>query len=58
MEGEIQWDHGWLTGYLSSALQIHPTKALLWIMASSWEFEHNANPASARGMCKWIEWEE
>ncbi|CDH56617.1 u3 small nucleolar rna-associated protein 6homolog [Lichtheimia corymbifera JMRC:FSU:9682] len=37
-----------LSGIFVNALQIHPTKALLWIMASSWEFEHNANPASAR----------
>jgi hypothetical protein len=34
---------------LFSAIQLHPTKAPLWIMAASWEFEENANIVAARG---------
>lgn len=34
---------------LFSAIQLHPTKPALWIMAASWEFEENANIVAARG---------
>lgn len=34
---------------LLSAIQLHPRKAPLWIMAASWEFEENANIVAARG---------
>ncbi|KAG2226810.1 hypothetical protein INT45_005775 [Circinella minor] len=37
-----------LSGIFVSALQHHPRKAELWILASSWEFEDNANPSAAR----------
>ncbi|GAB5585659.1 U3 snoRNP protein [Umbelopsis nana] len=32
----------------ADAIQLHPTKAPLWIMAASWEFEENANIVAAR----------
>ncbi|KAI8140633.1 U3 small nucleolar RNA-associated protein 6-domain-containing protein [Fennellomyces sp. T-0311] len=37
-----------LSGIFVSALQYHPRKATLWILAASWEFEDNANPQAAR----------
>ncbi|KAI9488103.1 U3 small nucleolar RNA-associated protein 6-domain-containing protein [Zychaea mexicana] len=37
-----------LSGIFVSALQYHPRKPELWILAASWEFEDNANPAAAR----------
>ncbi|KAI9270412.1 hypothetical protein BDA99DRAFT_319483 [Phascolomyces articulosus] len=37
-----------LSGIFVSALQHHPRKGELWILASSWEFEDNANPSAAR----------
>ncbi|CAO3681564.1 unnamed protein product [Umbelopsis ramanniana] len=32
----------------ADAIQLHPTKPALWIMAASWEFEENANIVAAR----------
>ncbi|CAM0143018.1 U3 snoRNP protein [Umbelopsis sp. WA50703] len=32
----------------ADAIQLHPRKAPLWIMAASWEFEENANIVAAR----------
>ncbi|KAF7731784.1 U3 snoRNP protein [Apophysomyces ossiformis] len=37
-----------LSGIFVKALQLHPTKAPLWIMAASWEYEENANIGAAR----------
>ncbi|KAI9317650.1 U3 small nucleolar RNA-associated protein 6-domain-containing protein [Dichotomocladium elegans] len=37
-----------LSGIFANALQLHPRKPVLWIMAASWEFQQNANPAAAR----------
>ncbi|KAI8371436.1 U3 small nucleolar RNA-associated protein 6-domain-containing protein [Radiomyces spectabilis] len=37
-----------LSGVFGKAIQLHPTKAPLWIMAASWEYEGNANMAAAR----------
>ena len=35
---------------LTSALQFHPLDARLWILAASFEYEHNNNMVAARGM--------
>ncbi|KXS20434.1 hypothetical protein M427DRAFT_94378 [Gonapodya prolifera JEL478] len=32
------------------AIQLHPTKPTFWILAASWEFEHNLNIAAARAL--------
>ncbi|KAI8927795.1 U3 small nucleolar RNA-associated protein 6-domain-containing protein [Entophlyctis helioformis] len=32
----------------ANAIQMHPTKAVFWILAAAWEFEHNSDVASAR----------
>ncbi|KAG0170590.1 U3 snoRNP protein [Apophysomyces sp. BC1034] len=37
-----------LSGIFVKALQLHPAKAPLWIMAASWEYEENANIGAAR----------
>ncbi|KAF0520632.1 U3 small nucleolar RNA-associated protein 6 [Gigaspora margarita] len=33
-----------------SALQLHPTKPLFWILAAKWEFETNANITASRAL--------
>ncbi|KAL0093070.1 U3 small nucleolar RNA-associated protein 6-domain-containing protein [Phycomyces blakesleeanus] len=37
-----------LSGIFVQAIQFHPTKATLWILAASWEYETNANIGAAR----------
>ncbi|KAI9010502.1 U3 small nucleolar RNA-associated protein 6-domain-containing protein [Phycomyces nitens] len=37
-----------LSGIFVQAIQFHPTKATLWILAASWEYENNANIGAAR----------
>ncbi|KAI8082717.1 U3 small nucleolar RNA-associated protein 6-domain-containing protein [Halteromyces radiatus] len=37
-----------LSGIFAQAIQFHPNKPSLWILASSWEFEDNANMGAAR----------
>ncbi|CAO3700119.1 unnamed protein product [Rhizopus microsporus] len=37
-----------LSGIFVQAIQYHPMNPSLWIMAASWEHEHNANIAAAR----------
>ncbi|KAG1452101.1 hypothetical protein G6F55_008858 [Rhizopus delemar] len=37
-----------LSGIFVQAIQYHPMNASLWIMAASWENEHNSNIAAAR----------
>ncbi|KAI8333464.1 U3 small nucleolar RNA-associated protein 6-domain-containing protein [Chlamydoabsidia padenii] len=39
---------GVLSSIFVQALQFHPTKPSLWILAASWEFEENANMAASR----------
>ncbi|CAO3616582.1 unnamed protein product [Cunninghamella blakesleeana] len=37
-----------LSGIFVQALQFHPKKSALWILAANWEFEENSNIAAAR----------
>ncbi|KAI7868170.1 U3 small nucleolar RNA-associated protein 6-domain-containing protein [Spinellus fusiger] len=39
-----------LSGVFAQAIQFHPAKATLWILAASWEYETNANIGAARVM--------
>ncbi|KAI8050313.1 U3 small nucleolar RNA-associated protein 6-domain-containing protein [Syncephalis plumigaleata] len=39
-----------LSKTLARALQLHPTKPLLWIYAAAWEFEDNGSIVAARAM--------
>ncbi|CAO3598440.1 unnamed protein product [Absidia cylindrospora] len=39
---------GVLSAIFVQALQFHPTKPSLWVLAASWEYEENANMSAAR----------